>query len=162
MALSPTKGRGRLNPLVGGAGAAAILISLVAGFEGKRNDPYRDLAGIRTVCFGETRVPMRRYSDAECNDMLAAGLADFAGDVLKRNPELKGRPYQLIAATSLAYNIGSGAYNRSTVARKFSEGDFKGGCDAFMLFTKAGGRTVKGLVKRRTEEREICMWGLPR
>ncbi len=69
------KGNKRLNKTVGG-GAAILLIGLVGAWEGKRNDPYKDIVGVPTVCYGETRVQMRRYSDAECKDMLADGLAD--------------------------------------------------------------------------------------
>lgn len=154
------KGRQRLNKAVGGAGAATLLISLVAGFEGKRNDPYLDIVGKATVCYGETRVAMRRYSDAECDDMLADGLADFAWPVLKRNPELAGHTPQLVAAVSLAYNIGGANYAKSTVARRFSAGDWRGACDAFMRWTNAGGRVVQGLVRRRAAERELCLRGL--
>lgn len=154
-----TPGRKRLAGIVG-ASAVAGLIAVVAQWEGKSNDPYRDLVGVWTVCYGETRVEMRRYSNAECEDMLANGLADFAGPVLKRNPELRGRDPQLIAAVSLSYNIGSAAYDRSTVARRFSAGDFKGACDAFLMWTKAGGREVKGLRNRRENERQICLRGL--
>lgn len=152
------KGKARLAALVGTA--AAGLIAVVAQFEGKSNDPYFDIVGVATVCMGETRVPMRRYTDAECDEMLADGLADFAGPVLKRNPELKGHDPQLLAAVSLAYNIGPAAYNRSTVAKRFSAGDWKGACDAFLMWSKAGGRTVPGLLNRRQKERQICLRGL--
>lgn len=135
----PQTGRGKLAAVIG-ASAVAGLIGVVAQWEGKSNDPYRDIVNVMTVCHGETRVPMRRYSDAECEEMLAEGLADFAGPVLKRNPELRGHDPQLIAAISLAYNIGSAAYNRSTVARRFSAGDWKGACDAFLMWRFAGGR----------------------
>ena len=163
MALSPMppkkKGKARLVATTG-ATAAVLLMSLVGVFEGKRNDPYKDIVGVWTVCYGETRVAMRRYSDGECEDMLADGLADFAGPVLNRNPELAGRPYQLAAATSLAYNVGLANYGKSTVARRFSAGNFRGACDAFLMWTRAGGKVVNGLVKRRQQERAICLKGL--
>lgn len=150
----------KLARTVGGTTVAALLLATLTQFEGKRNDPYQDIVGVWTVCMGETRVKMRRYSDAECNDMLAGATNGFAEGVLQRNPELRQRPYQLVAATSLAYNIGTGAYNRSSVAKRFSEGNFKAGCDAFLMWTRAGGRVVGGLVKRRQKEREICYRGL--
>lgn len=152
-------GRKRLAAVIG-TSAVAGLIAVVAQFEGRSNDPYLDIVNVPTVCFGETRVEMRRYSDAECEDMLAGGLADFAEPVLRRNPELLGHDPQLIAATSLAYNIGSSAYNRSTVAKRFSAGNWRGACDAFLMWTKAGGREVKGLRIRREKERVICLRGL--
>lgn len=158
---SPPPGRKRLAAVVG-ASAVAGLIAVVAQFEGHSNDPYRDLVGVLTVCAGETRVPMRRYSDAECEDMLANGLADFAGPVLKRNPELRGHDAQVISAISLSYNIGSKAYAGSTVARLFSEGRWISACNAFRSWVYAGGRRVPGLVNRREKERLICLRDVPR
>lgn len=152
-------GRKRLAGVIG-ASAVAGLLAVVAQWEGKSNDPYRDLVGVWTVCYGETRVEMRRYTDDECRDMLAEGLADFAGPVLKRNPELKGHDPQLIAAVSLSYNIGSAAYGRSTVAKRFSAGDWKGACNAFLAWRFAGGREIAGLKRRREAERAICLRGL--
>lgn len=153
------KGKAKLVGTVGGA-TALLLTATVALWEGKSNDPYKDIVGISTVCYGETRVMMRRYSDAECEEMLAEGLTDFAEPVLKRNPELKGHPNQLAAAVSLSYNIGPAGYNRSTVARRFSAGDWRGACDAFLMWNKAGGRAVKGLTNRRKYERDLCLKGL--
>lgn len=156
----PEKGNKRLAATMGSAGAAAMLIAAVAAYEGKRNDPYLDLVNRATVCYGETRVQMRRYSDAECKDMLADGLADFAGPVLARNPELRGHDPQLVAATSLAYNIGNAAYAKSSVARLFSQRRWREACDAFLRWSYAGGKQVPGLLRRRQDERAICLRGL--
>lgn len=167
MASSPNRIQPMVQPtgnhkLVGaiGASAAALLIGLVATWEGKRNDPYRDIVGVMTVCYGETRVPMRRYSDAECSDMLAKGLADFAKPVLERNPELRYRPNQLAAAVSLSYNVGVANYQRSTVAKRFSAGQWRAACDGFLAWRFAGGKEVRGLLNRRHAEREICLRGV--
>lgn len=150
---------GRLGALIGG-GAAAALVALVAGWEGKSNDPYRDIVGVWTVCYGETQAPMRRYSDAECKAMLADRLADYAAPVLARNPELRGHDNQVIAASSLAYNIGPANYRRSSVARLFSAGRWREACDAFLRWNRAGGREVRGLTNRRRAERDVCLRGI--
>lgn len=143
------------------AGMTAIALALstpfIGGWEGKRNDPYRDIAGVQTVCYGETRVPMKRYTDDECLGMLEKAARGFSDEVIRCTPGLQGHPYQLAAATSLAYNIGTGAYCKSTVARRFNAGDFKGGCEAFKMWNKAGGKVSKGLVNRRNSEYELCM-----
>lgn len=144
------------------AATAAVPVAalIIAPWEGKSNDPYRDVVGIQTVCYGETRVEMRRYSDAECLSMLNKAVEEFAGKVLQCTPILANHPYQLAAATSLAYNIGAGAYCRSTAAKLFNSGDLRSGCNAMTLWNKAGGRVVQGLVNRRKAERELCMVGL--
>jgi lysozyme len=151
--------KGKLVSLIG-TGAAAALLTLVGTWEGKRNDPYRDIVGVWTVCYGETHAVMKRYSDEECRSMLADRLADYAAPVLTRNPELRGHDDQLVAATSLSYNIGQAAYAKSTVAKRFTAGDWKGACDAMLAWRFAGGREVTGLLNRRRAERAICLKGL--
>lgn len=150
--------------IAGAAVAAAVAIAtpFIAGWEGKKNDPYADMLanGLLTVCYGETRVEMRRYTDAECLAMLEGAVSGYAKNVLKCSPGLADRPYQLAAATSLAYNIGSAAYCRSTSARRFNTGNIRGGCDAILFWRYAGGKEVYGLKRRREAERKLCMVGL--
>lgn len=151
-------GAAKLSIVAGGA--SMLLVGMVALFEGKENKPYVDIVGVKTVCYGETRVVMKPYTDAQCEDMLAGGLADFAQGVVKRNPELVGHNNQLAAATSLSYNIGLRAYNGSTVAKRFSAKNWRGACEAFLMWNKAGGRVIKGLDNRRRYERARCLIGL--
>lgn len=140
------------------AAAMALAVPLVAKWEGKRNDPYFDLVGKMTVCFGETNVPMRRYTDAECTAMLQKSLAGtYATQVVRCTPILVDRPYNLAAATSLAYNIGTAAYCRSTVAKRFNAGDFVGACNGFLSWSYAGGKQIPGLLNRRRDERRLCL-----
>ncbi len=143
-----------------GATAAAAALAIIGTWEGKSNDPYVDLVGVTTVCYGETRVEMRRYSNAECEDMLAGAVGDFGAAVLERNPNLREHPHALAAATSLTYNIGKSAYARSTAARRFAAGDIAGGCAAIKMWNRAGGRVVRGLTNRRNAEYRLCMTGL--
>lgn len=178
-----TPARARLAKTVGGGGAAIALLALVAMWEGKSNDPYRDIVGVWTVCYGETNVRMRAYSDAECDEMLADSLDGYARGVLEVTPGLRGHPHQTIAATSLAYNIGQSAYSRSTARRLWNAGDMAGGCRALTRYNKVrvpasqvaryrarGERctssgevwycTVRGLTRRREAEYRVCMTGL--
>lgn len=142
------------------AAALALATPLIAKWEGKRNDPYRDIVGVLTVCYGETHnVERRRYSDAECTAMLASSIEKHAKPVLACTPALGDRPYELAAAISLGYNIGTGAYCRSTAARRFNARNWRGGCDAILMWNKAGGRFVQGLANRRADERRLCLRG---
>jgi lysozyme len=140
------------------AAAIAVEPELVSRWEGRSLDPYQDIVGVWTVCYGETRVPMRRYSSSECKVMLdAAKYRDFGPAVIRCTPGIADKPPVLLASISLAYNIGSAAYCRSTVARRFNAGDIKGGCDAFLMWRFAGGREVRGLLNRRLDERRVCL-----
>ena len=144
------------------AAMLALATPFVGQWEGKRNDPYRDIVGVLTVCYGETRgIENRRYTDAECEAMLEDGLSDFGEAVVARNPELRQYPEQWAAATSLSYNIGKGAYARSTVAKRFEAGRWRSACDNFLAWKYAGGKVVQGLVNRRNDERKLCLTNLP-
>jgi lysozyme len=143
---------------------AAITVDpdMVRRWEGRRLNPYQDIVGVWTVCYGETRnIERRRYSVAECNEMLyRAKFEDFGPAVINCTPGIADNPPVLLASISLAYNIGTGAYCRSTVARRFNAGDIRGGCDAFIMWRFAGGREVRGLLNRRNDERRICLQGV--
>ena len=122
--------------------------------------PYKDPVGIWTVCDGETRVEMRTYTKAECEAMLVKAVTDeFGPQVLACTPTIADRPRALGAAIVMSYNIGTGAYCRSTVARRFNEGNFVAGCRAFSMWNKAGGKVWKGLTLRRADERALCLEG---
>jgi lysozyme len=154
--------------LTGGAlGAAFVGIAtmiatpLIEQWEGTRTDPYKDMVGIWTVCTGETRVEMRKYTPVECKQMLDKTIAnDWAPAVLRAVPTLQDRPYQFAASISLTYNIGEAAFARSTVAKRFNANDWRGGCEAFLMWVNAGGRQVQGLVNRRKAERKLCLTNL--
>lgn len=150
--------------LIGAGVAAALAIAtpLIANWEGKRNVAYRDVAGIPTICYGSTKgVKMGdRKTDAQCSELLSGEIREHMEPVLRCTPILADRPYQLAAATSLTYNIGGAAYCRSTVARRFNAGDIRGGCDAFLMWNRAGGREIAGLTNRRKDERLRCLTGV--
>jgi lysozyme len=140
----------------------AILVPTVQQWEGREHVPYRDLVNVWTVCDGDTKgvVPGRRETDAQCDARLERQLIAHAKPVLECVPSLTRRPNQLAASVSLAYNIGPSAFCRSTVARRFNAGRWRDGCDAFLMWNKAGGRVIRGLTNRRQAEREICLRGL--
>ena len=152
------------TPLVAliGAAAAAILVPTVMLWEGTETVPYKDVVGIWTVCTGDTKdvIPGKVYTKAECEERLERQLIAHAKPAMACVPGLKDRPNQLAASVSLAYNIGPIAFCRSTVARRFNAGQWKSGCDAFLMWNRAGGREIRGLTKRRKAEREICLRSL--
>ena len=143
--------------------AIAVAAPLVARFEGKSNAPYWDPVRIRTICYGHTaRVEERLYSDAECDALFRDDLAVHAGGVLRCTPGIAAMPEILAAATSLAFNIGTARYCASTSARRFNAGNLDGGCRAIGRFVYAGGRKLRGLVRRRAAEMALCRQGVRR
>ncbi|WP_457302266.1 glycoside hydrolase family protein [Phyllobacterium sp. P5_D12] len=61
-----------------------------------------------------------------------------------------------LAFLSGTYNIGVGAFCRSSMARLANLGDIRGACNALMLYVNAGPKkNVRGLVFRRTDEKAM-------
>jgi lysozyme len=157
----------KAGALVGAVGvaAAAILSPFVSGWEsgGKQHlTAYQDIVGVWTLCDGETLGVKKGDTDTAegCAIRLDTRLAGFAQEVGKCTPSLKGKDEQWAAATSLAYNIGTGAYCKSTVDRQFDAGNPRAACDAFLMWDKAGGKRIQGLANRRAAERALCLKGI--
>ena len=140
-----------------GAGAVALCVPLVVLFEGYVPFVYKDPIGRLAVCYGhddQTLTPGKRFTAAECQAMLDQDLLKHADalDCVKK-PMTDG---QKAAFLSFAFNVGTGAFCGSTLARKANAGDMRGACAELSRWTLAGGKEMPGLVKRRAAERKVC------
>lgn len=66
---------------------------------------------------------------------------------------------QKAALCDLTYNIGLGALERSTLLACVNVNHMQGAADQFMVWTKADGIELPGLVKRRDAERALFTLG---
>jgi GH24 family phage-related lysozyme (muramidase) len=148
-------------------------------FEGYRNKPYRCSAAIWTVGWGhamyadQLSLPnvrkegytglirsdyqlkegdARVWSKDELVDLFKVDINTFERGVLRLSPNLASHQSKFDAVVSFAYNAGLGNYQRSTIRMKVNREDWTGASEAFMSWTKAGGKEVSGLVKRRKAE----------
>lgn len=140
-----------------GAAAAALVIPVVAYYEGKVNRTYVDPVGVLTSCYGHTGSelkPGQTFTDEQCLAQLEADLVKHtvALDCV-RHPLSDG---QKAAFLSFAFNVGNGAFCSSTLVRKANAGDMSGACAELSRWTVAGGKELPGLVKRRATERALC------
>jgi lysozyme len=146
------------------ASISAATLALVKEFEGLELKAYKDAVGVWTIGYGTTAMaevgivprPGLRITEAEAAMYLMRGLEKFAARI---DPLVK-RPIganQRGAFLSLAYNIGPGAFGRSSALRKFNAGDVAGAANAILLWNKAGGRVLKGLTRRRAAERALFL-----
>ena len=139
------------------AGVLAIAVPLVGYFEGRNLLAYLDPVGIPTICDGITQgVELgQTATDAECDTLLAAelGAAITSVDLLTKRPQPETRR---AALGSFVYNVGTGAFARSTLLRKLNAGDAAGACAELSRWVYAQGRKLAGLVKRRAAERQLC------
>lgn len=147
-----------------GAGAAFLSLETVEEFEGYVPEGYLDPVGIPTKCFGDTRnvVVGQQYTFEECSRSLNDHLYELAAPVTICIKGFDGLPDKTKAAlVSMAYNIGSGAFCKSSVARYFNAGDRERGCRRIAeIYKTARGRKLPGLVRRRNFESQMCLLGL--
>ena len=153
-------------------------------FEGYRNKPYRCSAAIWTVGWGhamyadQLSLPNVRkegytgllrsdyqlkegdnrvWTKDELVELFKVDIDSFERGVLRLSPNLVGHQSKFDSVVSFAYNAGLGNYQRSTIRMKVNRGDWEGAAEAFMSWTKAGGKEVAGLVKRRKAEKALFL-----
>lgn len=149
----------------GGAVITLVTASLFAGVQLWESSgkviltPYRDIAGIWTVCAGITGpdvVPGKTYTEAECEALEAREIIRHGQGVLAcATGPMTQKRYEALAL--FAYNVGIDAACKSTAMKKLNAGDIQGGCDALLMWSKVKGNFVKGLHNRRLFEREWCL-----
>lgn len=157
--------------LVAGAAAAGALIlgsvqldKTLGEDEGDVPVPYKDIAGIVTVCRGYTGpkpiVWGKVYTAAECNE-LNAGALDSTQQALVKAIKVPVSQEEFDAYSSLAYNIGVSAFRSSTLLKLLNQGQYEAACAQILRWDKArvNGvlRPVKGLTTRRKKEYNLCM-----
>jgi lysozyme len=151
----------KLFPVVAATAAVAIALPIIKQWEGRSLVAYTDIVGVWTICDGETRGvrPGDTVTAEQCDRMTEAAVAEYEAAIRPCLPEVM--PHKTRAAFVVtAYNIGVDGFCKSTMARKARAGDLRGACEALMMWTKAKGKVVRGLVNRRTAERKLCLEGL--
>ncbi|MBT2946372.1 lysozyme [Vibrio anguillarum] len=148
--------------IAAGAGAIAIAVSMIKPLEGIEYVPYRDVVGVLTVCYGTTGpdvIEGKVYTKEECEYFLQRDLKKIERQILPMiKPELP-KPTKA-ALYSFTYNVGVGAFSRSTLLKKLNAGDITGACSELKRWVYAGGQKWKGLITRRQIEDEVCQFQL--
>lgn len=157
---------------------------LMHRYEGCRNRPYLCPAHIWTIGYGhvlyqqQIRLPMvkkegesvqirkeyplaegdnRVWSKEEINALFATDVASFERGVLRLIPGVAGRQGAFDALVSFAFNAGLGNLQRSQIRIKANRGEWEAAAEAFMDWTKGGGKVLPGLVKRREAEKALFL-----
>jgi len=156
--------------------ASAAAIKIVKHHEGVRTRPYRCPALLWTVGVGHVIDPSHaavKYEERsslpipagwdrtltmdEVDAILAQDLARFERGVARLCPTALGNQGQFDALVSFAFNVGLGNLQRSSIRMRYNRGDIEGAADAFLMWTKAAGKVLPGLVKRRNDERSMFL-----
>lgn len=131
-------------------------IDLIKKHEGLRLKAYLPTPNdVWTIGYGHTRNvrPGQVISQSQAEDFLRQDL-DWVESSLNKSVKVPLKQNQYDALASLVYNIGATNFQSSTLLRKLNTGDYKGASEQFLVWNKQKGRTLKGLVKRRQEEKD--------
>jgi lysozyme len=148
---------------------------MIKHHEGVKAKPYRCPARLWTVGVGHVidpnhaRVPFadrlnlelpaewnRSLSQDEIDDILRKDLRRFEAGVKRLCP--KGLDQgKFDALVSFAFNVGLGSLQKSTLRMKHNRGDYEGAAEEFLKWSKAGGKVLKGLLKRREDEKALYL-----
>lgn len=161
-------------------------IHLMHQFEGYRDKPYLCSASMWTIGWGhvlyqdQIRLPILRkegytgllrpeyklkpeddrvWSKEELVEIFKADLVSFERGVLRfaANLDRPEHQHKFDACVAFSFNVGLGNFQRSTIRQKILREEWDAAADAFMQWTKAGGKVLKGLVRRRDAERALFL-----
>lgn len=136
-------------------------LEFIRKHEGFRQKAYRDADGAWAIGYG--------YADSVHKDMVITReqaevllliKTEFVAEYVERVVSVPITPKQKTALVSLAYNIGVGAFRRSTLLRKLNEGDYSGAARQFTRWVHSGGTKLRGLEKRRRAEMALFQEGI--
>ena len=133
-------------------------INLIKEFEGFRARSYLCPANVLTIGYGHTKTcqPGQVISTIKGEELLKEDLVRFerAVNVLVKVPLTQN---QFDALVSFAFNVGVGAFKKSTLLRLLNQGNYKQAADEFMRWVHGGGVKLAGLVRRRQAERNLFL-----
>ncbi|CAB4150605.1 COG3772 Phage-related lysozyme (muraminidase) [uncultured Caudovirales phage] len=153
---------------------SARCIEVIKHHEGVRYRPYRCPAKLWTIGVGhvmypdQAKLPMpermnlalhpeddRIWTKEEVDAILANDLQRFERGVTQYCGILAQGKFDAIVC--FAFNLGLGTLQRSTLRQKILRRDYEAAAAEFLKFTKAGGKVLPGLVKRRGDERTMFL-----
>ena len=145
-------------------------VKLIKEFESFEANPYLDSARVWSIGYGSTYYPngkkvtgndkpiTKEYAEIIQRHVIATDFEPIVNDLLEQEITsgfITQNMYDAIL--SLTYNIGANGFKKSSVLRHLKNGDKLRAGNAFLLWNKAGGKVLKGLVNRRKKERELFL-----
>lgn len=128
-------------------------LKIIQQSEGLRLEAYKCPAGVWTIGYGHTRSAHEgmRISIEEAESLLRDDCRSAERCV--NGMGLKLNQNQFDALVSFVFNVGCGAFTKSTLLQKIRQGDTEDNIKAeFNRWIYASGKIMKGLVDRREKE----------
>lgn len=146
--------------------ASSIALLTIAMYEGYSDRAYYCPAGVPTIGYGTTvyedGTPVR-IGDAITHERASMLLRKDADRVSREIAACIGdvplHQHEFDAYVSLAYNIGSDRFCRSTLLKRLKNNppDYAGACREILRWDRAAGIRLSGLTKRRQSEYQMCI-----
>lgn len=133
-------------------------IQFVKDREGLRLKAYDDGGGVWTIGYGHVKGVKKGQviNTATAEKLLKSDLAEFEGAVdALVNVELTQNQFN--ALVSFAFNVGVGAFRKSTLLKVLNQGEYGKVPNELSKWVKDNGKVVQGLVKRRALEAAMFM-----
>lgn len=135
-----------------------VMTQHIRQYETLQLSAYRGPSGMTLIGYGHAKYarPGMRISRSQAEELLAYDIHNHEQGV-KRRLHRPIRVNEFSAMSALAFNVGVGAFAKSSILRRFNEGDRRAAADAFLLwnkYRKNGVLTVsRNLSERRAQER---------
>ena len=136
----------------------------IISFEGERLKAYRCSANVLTIGVGHTSaagipkvIEGMTITKAESNKIFRRDIVKFESGVCELiSPDIFLERHQFDVLVSFAFNCGLSALGKSTLLKRVNAGRLDAVPAELMKWTKAGGKEIAGLVRRRRAEAK--MW----
>lgn len=144
-----------MTPLINQA--VQRILPVIKEYEGFVGHAYRCPANKLTIGWGRTMGVKEGdvTTPHEEEPWLIQYLEDLAVQLLALHPFLTYN--QLAALLSFTYNIGIGAYSKSTLRKLMNDYKVVDASNEFAKWNKGGRKVLAGLTKRRAKEREVFL-----
>ena len=137
-------------------------LALIRFFEGFQPKLYLCPGGYHTIGYGHVVRDGEAFpggiTPAEAESLLRQDV-EAAENAVDRLLPVPLSPGQFDALVSFTFNLGAGALQRSTMRQKASRGDHEAAAREFPRWIYAGGRPLKGLLRRRLAEARLYETG---
>ena len=134
-------------------------VDMIKESEGLRLDAYMPTPNdVWTIGYGHTKTakPGMKITVKGAEALLLHDLA-WVEDVVNDFVEVPLTQNQYDALCSFVYNVGGSAFRKSTLLRKLNTGDYQGAADQLPRWNKQKGKVLRGLTRRRAEERTLFL-----
>lgn len=134
--------------------------ALIKNFEGFSREAYICPGQKWTIGYGHTQTARSgmRVSEEAAENLLAQDLANVAL-AIEENVTVPLTDHQFAALASFVFNVGVSAFARSTLLRLLNRGWYDQVPAQLMRWTRAGGKNLAGLARRRAAEAALWQKG---